>query len=428
MPGVIFFKSTEVWGGGEKLTISIAEIVSKFQISNFLPRRPAGKFQKVLLISNNQRVLKEANAHGLSTQLFDLGLEVARRRDIPGFLFRKPLLRRKITQLLSGYQADYHTVVLQSLNERLLITPIAKKFGYRVIWLEFQPWTPFLVKHPYLERLVNLTPLVNQIIVNSRFAKQELVDLGIGEQQVKVLHSFVDTDHFKPSQGNKKRSPEHPFTIVTVARLHQEKGIDILIDGLSLGLSHSEPALASSSDESGPTRSANLSRHSSGTMPDWPARVSSLRQPFARATILNVIGDGPERANLEQQVKRLGLDSQVQFLGEKTDVLPYLQAADLFVLPSRRDNLPVALLEAMAGGLPSIATSVGGIPEVIEDGENGLLVPPDNPESLTKAIRRLIDDQRLQKKLGSNARQTAQDKFGLKIFRETVKNYFLNAW
>ncbi|MEK7165035.1 MAG: glycosyltransferase family 4 protein [Patescibacteria group bacterium] len=81
------------------------------------------------------------------------------------------------------------------------------------------------------------------------------------------------------------------------------------------------------------------------------------------------------------------------------------QGADIFVIPSVKEGMPYVLLEAMAAGLPIVATNVGGIPEIIKDGQTGLLVPPKNPEKLAAAIGRLIDDPGLRNKLATNARK-----------------------
>ena len=101
----------------------------------------------------------------------------------------------------------------------------------------------------------------------------------------------------------------------------------------------------------------------------------------------------------------LGLAGRVHFLGQRDDIPDLLAALDIFVLPSHSEGVSLALLEAMAAGLPVIATAVGGLPEVVTDGVNGLLIPPQDPEALAQALARLLDDPALAKKLGENARQ-----------------------
>ena len=111
---------------------------------------------------------------------------------------------------------------------------------------------------------------------------------------------------------------------------------------------------------------------------------------------LAVAGDGPERSALERRVGELGLDGRVRFLGSvpRASVLRLFRAADASVLPSAWENFPHTVVEALAVGCPVIATAVGGVPEVVRDGENGLLVPPGDPAALAAAIARFFADER----------------------------------
>ena len=113
----------------------------------------------------------------------------------------------------------------------------------------------------------------------------------------------------------------------------------------------------------------------------------------------------PDRAQLERQSAELGLDGRVRFLGGRSreDVLRILAASDAAVLSSRWENFPHLVVEALAVGTPVIATSVGGVPEVVRDGENGLLVPAGDPDALAAAIRRLLDRRRAARR-GSRGR------------------------
>lgn len=110
------------------------------------------------------------------------------------------------------------------------------------------------------------------------------------------------------------------------------------------------------------------------------------------AARLLIVGDGPERAELEQQAASLGVADSVIFAGHHSDIPECLAAIDLAVVPSRSEGFPMALIEQMAAGLPVVAAAVGGIPEIISDGINGVLVPPENPAELAAAVSRLLDD------------------------------------
>ena len=122
------------------------------------------------------------------------------------------------------------------------------------------------------------------------------------------------------------------------------------------------------------------------------------------ATLL-LAGAGPERESLEFLAKELGLSERVRFLGAvgRREVLELFRAADASVLSSEWENFPHTLVEALAVGTPVVATAVGGVPEIVRDGENGLLVPPGDPLALAAALRRFIGDAALQERLRAAA-------------------------
>ena len=152
---------------------------------------------------------------------------------------------------------------------------------------------------------------------------------------------------------------------VTVARLVPQKGIDVLIRALE---------------------------QASGASQAWT---------------LTLVGDGPERERLQQQVEQAGLQARVQFLGFRPDPQPFLLQAGVFVLPSRFEGIPNALLEAMAAGLAVVVTDASPGPlEVVEHGVSGLVVPTDDPAALGAALDRLASDPELRERLGLKARET----------------------
>ncbi|MDD5864117.1 MAG: glycosyltransferase [Firmicutes bacterium] len=117
---------------------------------------------------------------------------------------------------------------------------------------------------------------------------------------------------------------------------------------------------------------------------------------------LNLLGDGQLRKPMEDYVRELGIEHAVRFLGNQTDVHPYLHEADIFLLPSKFEGMPMTILEAMGTGLPIVASGVGGVPDMLRDGESGLLVRCD-PEQVCAACAKLIDSEALREKLGRNA-------------------------
>lgn len=127
---------------------------------------------------------------------------------------------------------------------------------------------------------------------------------------------------------------------------------------------------------------------------------------------LEIAGDGAERKLLEQAVQELELQEVVALPGVR-NAHEFLSGIDVFVMSSKHEGMPVALLEAMAHGLPIAATTVGGIPEVIEDGKEGLLSPVGDPLALADNIARLIDDQALRIRLGKNAQDKVRACYGI---------------
>ena len=152
--------------------------------------------------------------------------------------------------------------------------------------------------------------------------------------------------------------------VVTVANLRPEKGYDVLIDAA-------------------------------------PQIIARCPEATFRA-----VGSGPELARLMAAARERNVASSFTFCGHSDDIAGHLGTADVFVLPSRSEALPNALLEAMAAGLPTVASAVGGIPELIAHDATGLLVPPADPAALADAVCRLLLDETLARRLGEEARQS----------------------
>ena len=129
---------------------------------------------------------------------------------------------------------------------------------------------------------------------------------------------------------------------------------------------------------------------------------------------LLVVGSGKERKNLEKEIVNKRLEKQVILAGERADISGLLSISDIFILPSIWEGLPNALLEAMATGLPVVATRVGGVPEIVIDNETGLLVKAKDSHALRDAIERLIKEPPLRERLARNARIQVRERFDIK--------------
>jgi glycosyltransferase involved in cell wall biosynthesis len=158
--------------------------------------------------------------------------------------------------------------------------------------------------------------------------------------------------------------------------------------------------------------------------------LASLKDRYPCHTL--IVGGGRREEGVKQLAASLHLAGQVHFLGSRRDVPDLLQAMDIFVLPSYSEGLSLALLEAMAAGLPVIVSRVGGNPEVVTDGKTGLLIPPRDAEALAQALERLLGDPAGAKELGKNARRLVEADYSLErlgreineIYEELVEKKF----
>lgn len=128
---------------------------------------------------------------------------------------------------------------------------------------------------------------------------------------------------------------------------------------------------------------------------------------------LTIVGDGPLRGAIEERVEAAGLTSRVRLVGSQLDVAPWLQRFHVFVLGSLREGISNTILEAMASGLPVVASDTGGNPELVDAGTTGLLVPPSAPEALAAAMARYLDEPELVRLHGANASHRAQEQFSI---------------
>jgi glycosyltransferase involved in cell wall biosynthesis len=151
--------------------------------------------------------------------------------------------------------------------------------------------------------------------------------------------------------------------------------------------------------------------------------LALVRGPF-RASL---VGDGPDRPAVERELERLGLGGRVTLQGTRDDVPELLASSHVFVLSSHSEALPVSLLEAMAAGLPVVATQVGGVPELVVDGETGLLVPAGDPPGLAAALQRMVDDPALRARLGAAGRARVEEHFRLDMFLEAHLDLYRRA-
>jgi glycosyltransferase involved in cell wall biosynthesis len=149
----------------------------------------------------------------------------------------------------------------------------------------------------------------------------------------------------------------------------------------------------------------------------WPKDPLTLVRALARLRDRPfralIVGEGPARAAVESEIGRLGLDAFVALTGDRDDVPELLATSDVFVLSSRSEGGPISVLEAMAAGLPVVASDVGGVREQVDEGVSGLLVPAGDPAALAAALERVLGDPQLRRDLGAAGRGLVRERFDL---------------
>ena len=159
---------------------------------------------------------------------------------------------------------------------------------------------------------------------------------------------------------------------------------------------------------------------------EWLKTASRILQTHPNVHFL-LVGDGPLRDELHIIARSLNLSQRIHFPGLQPDVIPYLSAMDIYLISSLFEGLPIALLEAMSMELPVVSTAVGGIPEVIQDGKTGFLVPSSDAEALSHPIRKLLDDEYLRIDFGRAGRNVVQQRFSIQRMTEELEKIYLEV-
>ncbi len=212
----------------------------------------------------------------------------------------------------------------------------------------------------------------------------------VSTEKIRKITNFVDTVEFQPVNREKRNiikkalSINENIVINFTGRIVKRKGVDILINAF--------------------------------------VKNKELLLP----SIIIIVGTGPDGDKIRNMVSKLGIKNNVRFLGHNTEneVIRYYHASDIFVLPSYAEGMPNSLLEAMACGLPVIASKIGGVVDIIEDGKSGILVEPGDVLGLASAMVRLLKDAELRQRLGAEARKRIVEGFSInRIADKYIKLY-----
>ena len=233
-----------------------------------------------------------------------------------------------------------------------------------------------------------------QVITVCEPFKRQLSSRGIPASRIRVLHNSISLDWLGQSReiqvqpsGRRSDRSDCDRVVLAVGRLSKEKALDDLV--VAMDKLHQ-------------------------LRPDFPVQ-------------LLIVGEGPERKRLERGIRSSRLRERMKLVGHVRDVRPYYAAASVVAISSSSEGSPNALLEAMAAGVPVVATSVGGIPEIATNGETALLVKPHNPEAMASAINLVLSNAQLSQTLVCNARERikrqhspkSRARFLLQLYEET---------
>ena len=235
--------------------------------------------------------------------------------------------------------------------------------------------------------------LADCVIANSSAVREWLIKQGLGGYDVRVIPNGISmpaprrNDEPSVIRAEFHIDPDSPL-IAVVGRLVRTKGLEFFLEA-----------------------AASIA-----------ARFPSVR--FLIVGEANV--EPPYRRELEERAKNLNLIGRLTFTGQRSDVPQIMREIDISVLPSLSESFSNSLLESMANGLPVVATKVGGNPEVVSDGENGLLVPPRDAEALSRAMSRLLESNELARRLGEAAREKVAKEYSLECLLRRTEDLYVS--
>lgn len=307
-------------------------------------------------------------------------LRIERRWPWPGLYRLVALLRREKPQIL--HTSLFHAVLAGRLAGRLTSVPVLVSWRQNV---SLGGW-----HREWLNRLT--VSLDDCVVAASQAVKQaEHRCAGTSRNRVVVVYNAIEVPTEAPLADRLESNrvtreslgiPEQAFLIGSVGRLHPQKGLEDLLHAF--------------------------------------ARVI----PTIPEAWLLIVGEGPLQSRLQTLARTLRIEPRLVLPGPRPDIPTILAALDVFALSSRWEGLPLALLEAMAAGLPVVATRAGGVPEVVEDGVTGLLVPTGDPAALAEALGRLGDPV-LRRQLGTAGRVRVEQQFSASQLARQLQQLYL---
>lgn len=364
---ILHLAGSAEWAGGEVYLLQLAHRLNR------------NRFSLEIVCPYDGPFVQRLHQEGVAVSVVDLT-----RLASPSAIFRlRDLLVRKEAKIVQshGARSNFYgrvagrlagvPAIISTVHNSLYDYPVGR--GRKALYL-------------LMDRLT--APLAHRIVCVADSLAQDLIRRSrLDARQLQVIHNGIDLDRFNPRDvdGLRVRQqlglPPGPL-IGMIGRMTPQKGHIYFLQAF--------------------------------------ARVRD-RFPEARALI---VGDGPLREELEGMARELKIEEGCIFTGVRSDIPELLSTLDVFVLSSVSEGLPYAVLEAMAMARPVVATRVSGLPEIIEDGVTGLLVPPRNPQALGAAVIGLLQDRDRAQKMGAAGRRTVEEKFGLDRMVQEIERLY----
>ncbi len=356
-------------------------------VSNFGDIRGGGEISLLNLLERIDRTLFEPvlilpERGGMEKPASEMGIPV---RFVSVESLKSPVAPYRLASAVGGFSAILKAekadiVHVNATARRALCAGVAAKICHIPAILHVR----IIDSDGLLDKM--LLRLYPRVIANSKATAERFSGIRGADAKVSVVHNPVDTTKFKKMPLNRDvraslGAGEGDVLAGVVGWLHEFKGHRYFIDA-----------------------AANLADK---------ANIKFV-----------IVGDGPFRSELEAQASSSPAGKRVVFAGQRSDMPEVMNALDILVLSSLREHFGRVLIEAMACGKPVVATNAGGVPEIVVDGETGLLIPPRDPLSLASAIGRLAEDSPLREKMGRAGAERAENFFSAERHAEAVQRIY----
>ncbi|MBU6415150.1 glycosyltransferase family 4 protein [Patescibacteria group bacterium] len=371
---ILYVITKSVWGGAQKYVFDLTTHLSKEQ------------FDVAVVCGGNGALVQkliEKNIRVISIPYLERDINVG--KELCSFF-----------SLLKIFMREKPDVIHLNSSKAGALGAIAA-LKYKLLTLNFKSKTIFTAHgwgfnedRPEWQKLIIIVAswlgalFQNKIICVSQYDYESALRYHIApKRKLVMIHNGIEIDekYFLPRNEARQtlHIPKHAFVVGTVAELTNNKGLAYLLE-------------------------------------------AAIK--IQETVLFYIIGEGENRKQLEEYITKHNANKKIILAGFVSDASRYLKAFDAFILPSTKEGLPYTLLEAAAAGLPLIGTRVGGIPEIIDDGKNGFLVPPKNSDALTDAIKKLVTNPELQNRFSAANLQLVKDKFSFEtMFQKTVTLY-----